>query len=113
MRLPARWRDFLARSSFARNVLLLMGGSAAGQFLVVLASPLVTRLYTPDELGVFGVYLSIFEIALVFVSFRYDWAIPVPKEDTEAVNLLAHLTSWVVASDASADRFRRLFRGDA
>lgn len=53
-----RLKALLPRSSFARNVAVLAGGTAVGQAIVVLASPILTRLYTPEDFGVLAVYTS-------------------------------------------------------
>ena len=75
--------------SFARNVAVLAGGTALGQGLAVLASPLLTRLYTPSGFGVLAAYTSIFSILLVVVALRYELAIPLPEDDETAGHLLA------------------------
>ncbi|MEM1589728.1 MAG: oligosaccharide flippase family protein [Candidatus Bathyarchaeia archaeon] len=77
-----------ARSSFARNVAILAGGTALGQAISVMASPVLTRLYTPDDFGVLAVYSSILGILSVVASWRYELAIPLPEEDEDAVNLV-------------------------
>jgi O-antigen/teichoic acid export membrane protein len=74
---------------FGRSVAVLAGGTALGQGLVVLATPLITRLYTPEDMGALTVYMSILAILLVAVCLRYELAIPLPKEDKTAANLLA------------------------
>lgn len=76
-----------APGSFARNVAVLAGGTALGQAITVLASPVLTRLYTPDDFGVLAVYSSILGILSVIASWRYELAIPLPEKDEDAVNL--------------------------
>ncbi|MEM2045975.1 MAG: oligosaccharide flippase family protein [Candidatus Bathyarchaeia archaeon] len=77
------------RGSFARNVAVLAGGTALGQAISVLASPILTRLYTPDDFGVLAVYSSILGILSVVASWRYELAIPLPDKDEDAVSLVA------------------------
>lgn len=79
----------LGRGSFARNVAVLAGGTALGQAISVLASPILTRLYTPDDFGVLAVYSSLLTVLSVVASWRYELAIPLPERDEEAVNLVA------------------------
>ncbi len=83
-----RLKALLPKSSFARNVAILAGGTAAGQSIVVLASPVITRLYSPEEFGVLAVYTSLLGILSVVASLRYELAIPLPEEDTDAASLL-------------------------
>jgi O-antigen/teichoic acid export membrane protein len=66
-----------------------MVGTAAGQAIMILASPLLARVYTPDQFGAYGVYVALVSIAAVVVALRYDAALPLPAEDDEAVDLLA------------------------
>jgi lipopolysaccharide exporter len=84
-----RVRGLLPRGNFARSVTTLAGGTALGQLLVVVAAPLLTRLYTPEDFGVLAVYASILGIVAVLASLRYELAIPLPDDDETAANLLA------------------------
>ncbi len=76
------------RGQFARGVYILAGGVVLGQAVTVLVSPILTRLYSPEDFGVFGVYASILGIVTVVASLRYEYAIPLPDEDTTAANVL-------------------------
>ena len=78
----------LPRGRFARSVALLAGGTALGQAITVLVSPILTRLYTPEDFGVFGVYASILGIVTVVASLRYEYALPLPEDDKVAANIL-------------------------
>lgn len=78
----------LPKGRFARAVALLVGGTALGQVVVAFASPILARLYTPEEFGVLAVYSSLVATVTVVSSFRYEQAIPLPKEEAAAINLL-------------------------
>lgn len=41
------------RSEFSRNVLTLMTGSTIAQAIPIAISPILTRVYTPENFGVF------------------------------------------------------------
>ena len=81
-------RASLPGGRFARSVTLLAGGTALGQAITVLASPVLTRLYTPGDFGILAVYSSILGILSVIASWRYELAIPLPEQDEDAVNLV-------------------------
>jgi O-antigen/teichoic acid export membrane protein len=81
-------KTLLPTGKFARSVTVLAGGTAIGQGLVVLASPLLTRLYSPNDFGVLAVYISILGILAVIASLRYEMSIPLPENDEAAANLL-------------------------
>ena len=79
----------LPKGQFVRSVTVLTGGTTLGQAIVVLASPILTRLYTPEDFGVLAVYSSILGVISVIASLRYELAIPLSEKDTDAANLLA------------------------
>lgn len=74
--------------SFGRNVAVLAGGTAAGQVLAALASPILTRMYTTEEFGTLAVYVSVLAILVVISSLSYELAIPMPDDDGVGANLL-------------------------
>ncbi len=78
------------------DVLLLAGGTALGQAMVILASPLLTRLYSPEAFGTLAVYTSALSIPLVFASLRYEQAIPLAPDEESATNLLAFCLCMVL-----------------
>lgn len=84
-------RSFISRllpkSDFARGVSVLVGGTASAQILLVLAAPLLTRLYTPEDFGLLAVYASLLALIGVVSSLRYELAIPLPDDDQEAANV--------------------------
>jgi len=66
-----------------------VGGTASAQILLVLAAPLLTRLYTPEDFGLLAVYASLLALIGVISSLRYELAIPLPEDDGEAANVAA------------------------
>ncbi|MFA6920221.1 MAG: oligosaccharide flippase family protein [Gallionella sp.] len=85
----------LRNSAFVTNVVKLAGGSAIGQALVMLSTPLITRLYGPADMGVFGLFMSFIAFASVGVALRYDLAIVAARDKFEADVLL--ITSIALA----------------
>lgn len=76
---------------------MLAGGTVLGQGIVVLASPIITRLYKPSDFGLLAVYGSILGIISVLASMRYETVIPLPKEDDDAANVMGLALIIVVA----------------
>jgi len=93
----ARLTRLLPKSQFARSVGVLVGGTASAQLLLILAAPLLTRLYTPDDFGLLAVYAGLLSIIAVIASLRYELAIPLPKSDQEAAHVVA-LSLLIVAA---------------
>lgn len=53
-----------------------------------MALPILTRLYSPADFNVLAVFSSLLSIVAVAACLRFDIAIPMPKGDGEAFNLL-------------------------
>jgi lipopolysaccharide exporter len=69
--------------------LQLGGSTAVAQGIVILSAPILTRVYSPAEMGQFGILLAFVGFAAVLVNLRYDMAIVSAPSDTEAARLLA------------------------
>ncbi|GAB2899223.1 lipopolysaccharide biosynthesis protein [Paralcaligenes ginsengisoli] len=85
------------RNGFIRSVSILVSGTAAGQALTMLVLPLLTRLYTPADFSILAVYTSLLGIIAVPACLRLDIAIPLPKHDTDAANILALALGFATA----------------
>ncbi len=76
------------QSEFTRNVLTLVSGSALSQMIVLAASPILTRIYQPNDFGVSALFLSICSILIVLVTGRYEMAIVQTKKNYDAISLM-------------------------
>lgn len=88
----------LPRQPFARGVGVLVGGTAGGQVLMVLAAPLLTRLFSPEDFGLLAVYGGLLALCLVVAGLRYEIAIPLPEDEQEAANVTALCLAAVTLS---------------
>lgn len=92
-------KRFLPKSEFGRNVLTLMTGTVIAQAIPIAISPILTRLYSPEEFGLFALYMGLASILNVIVTGRYEQAIMLPAEEEDATNLVAlSLTITVIIS---------------
>ena len=76
-------------TAFFSNVLKLVSGSIIAQILGILLIPVITRIYSPDDFGVYQLFLSISGILIAFSCLSYQLAIMLPREDEESANLVA------------------------
>lgn len=83
-----RIKGFMEKHSFAANVIKLGGGTALGQAVVILTTPVVTRLYTPEQMGLLGIFIAFVGFTSVAVSWRYELAIVSARDSDEANALL-------------------------
>ncbi|MGD9526938.1 lipopolysaccharide biosynthesis protein [Pseudonocardia sp.] len=86
LRIPQRLHN-LQMSPMARGVARIMTGSVAGQGLVILCYPVLTRLYDPAEFGLLTVFSSVVGMISVVSSVSLFQAIPVPPDDQDAADL--------------------------
>lgn len=94
-RIPDLFRRLVPFGPFSRNVSILAGGTALGQTLSILVTPVLTRLYSVQDFGYFQVYLSIMTFASLAVTLRFEQAIVLPEREEDAANLVA-VTLWTV-----------------
>ena len=81
-------RSLSLADGFVRNVFVLMSGTTAAMVVPLLATPLLTRLYTPEDYGIFAVYVSMVSLLSVLITGNYELALMLPEKDEEAFNLL-------------------------
>jgi len=93
--LGLRWEIF--KGKFVQNVLTLAAGTGLAQALVLAATPILTRLYSPIDFGALGVYTAAISILSVIVCGRYELAIVVAEEDRSGADLLVLSLGLAVA----------------
>jgi len=79
-----------------RGVVVLVGGTGAAQLLTLLVAPVLTRLYSPEEFGLLGVFVAGLSLLLVLATLGYELAIPMAKDDVSAMGLLVVCGSWTI-----------------
>ena len=87
MELFEKIRQRFLCDQFGRSVAKLAGGAAFGQALTLSVSPVLSRLYTPDDFGMLGVFSSIASIVTLYAAMSYEQAIPLADTDDEAGNI--------------------------
>ena len=76
------------RSDYTKNVITLMTGTGLAQLVPILISPILTRLYSPEDFGLIALYLSIVSIMTVLSTGRYEMAIMLPDKDDDVKGIL-------------------------
>lgn len=79
----------LFQSEFIKNIATLMGGTAIAQAIPLLLSPILSRLYTPEDFGIFALFMSITTLIGVISTGRYELAIMLPEKQKSAYNIMA------------------------
>lgn len=71
------------KGSFLYSVLTITSGTVIAQAITVLLSPVITRLYTPEDMGVLASYTAVTSILGVVAAGCYESAIVLPKTQRE------------------------------
>jgi O-antigen/teichoic acid export membrane protein len=88
---------FFPNSKFGLNVLTLMTGTAIAQAIPLAISPILTRIYTPDDFGLFAFYLVLVSIVGVMATGRYEMAIMMPaKEEEDEVRTIVSVATSIM-----------------
>lgn len=78
----------IRNNEFIRNIAILMTGTTVAQAIPIAISPILTRIYSPEEFGVFALYLSIVTVLAVIATGRYEFAVMLPDDDEDAIYIL-------------------------
>lgn len=91
--------DTAKSSSFTRNVLVLMSGATLAQAVPLAASPVLTRLYTPEDFGILGLFVAVTTVVGSMATGRYEMAVMIADTDKDAFDLT--ILCFVIATGLS------------
>ncbi|NNC41122.1 MAG: lipopolysaccharide biosynthesis protein [Acidimicrobiia bacterium] len=87
---------------FVRSTAILAGGTTLGQVLLVASSPVLTRLFDPEEFGIFGLYVAFIITVSSVLSLRYETAIVTAETLEDARNIAGLALRLVVPTSILA-----------
>ncbi len=92
------FRTINLKSEFTKSVLVLMTGSTIAQAIPIGISPILTRIYSPDDFGILAMFVTVTAIFSTVATARYELAIILPENDSEGSNLtiLSILISLII-----------------
>jgi lipopolysaccharide exporter len=76
------------KSTFFKNFYLVLSGSALSQVVVVFTTPILSRIYSPDDFGAASVFFSIVGFFTILSTFQYEGAIMLPKRNIDSLALV-------------------------
>lgn len=68
---------------------VLASGSGASKIIALACLPVITRLYTPADMGALALFAALLMLLVPTLTLQYHRALPVPRGDVAAANLLA------------------------
>lgn len=89
---------FLPKGSAMRHVSIIAGGTTIAQIINITTTPVLSRIYLPEDFGVMAAFLSVIAILNEATGLRYPLAIPLPKHDryADALIVLSFLIQFVL-----------------
>ena len=82
------------RSEYFSNISVQLIGTGVAQLIPFLISPILTRLYPEEGFATFTLFIAMVGVLVVPNGGRYYYAMVVPKEDSEAMEL-GKLSFWL------------------
>jgi O-antigen/teichoic acid export membrane protein len=79
---------------------MLSGSTALAQGIAILATPLLTRIFTPEDFGCLSIFAAFLGVSAVVCGFRYEVAITQAK--TEAAKIQLFYLSLLITALVSA-----------
>lgn len=83
------FKQLVSKSEFTKNTFILVIGTVIAQSIPLLLHPFLRRIYSPEDFGAMAVYLNIFGMLTIVSALRYEATIVLPKNNTEAANILS------------------------
>ncbi len=83
-----RFKEFLSSHEFVGHVLTLMTGTSVAQLLPILTMPILTRIYSQEAVGAWVVVIAVAGFVIPVAAWRYDLAIMLPDDESDARRLV-------------------------
>lgn len=89
-------RNLATKSPTVKNISTLLSGTVLSQLLAIATTPIISRLYTPEQMGLYTLFTSVAAMFVAIAGLRYDLAIVLPKSHGNA-RLLRNTVTVIIA----------------
>ena len=80
-------RTYIHNNQYLSHLMTLISGTLVAQIITFAVIPIITRIYTPEEFGLYSLFFSLVSIVGLVSSLKYEQAIVLPKLDKDAFSL--------------------------
>lgn len=98
MKIISFLRKKIGKSSLGKNITLIAGGTAFAQALGIIFSPIITRIYPPEQYGILTAYTAVLGLLAISASVDYQKAIPIADDEDKAISLLVLSFCFLLSS---------------
>ena len=81
-------RSIFRNSELLKNTLFLTMGTIVAQIISVIISPVLSRLYTPEDFGILGKITAFTSVFVAVSTLKFDMAIVISKSASETRDLI-------------------------
>ena len=95
MQIKNKYINRFLQSRIVRNTSVLLSGNILAQIVTLAAYPIISRLYSPDEMGTLHLFVSIFAILVLLANAEYQNVLVFHKEEKDLSSVLILCLSTV------------------
>lgn len=70
---------FFTQSGLRKSVLTMMAGTAMSQVIIVICMPILTRLYSPEDFGIYALFISVTGLISPLAFLKYEEVLLITK----------------------------------
>lgn len=89
MQIKNKYINRFLQSRIVRNTSVLLSGNILAQIITLAAYPIISRIYSPDEMGTLNLFVSIFAILVLLANAEYQNVLVFHKEEKDLPSVLA------------------------
>lgn len=79
---------------YLKNIGFQSGGNILAQVINIVSLPIITRLFTPAEIGVFNLFMQFMALSTILISLRVEHVVMLPKTDDHARELVGFVAGF-------------------
>lgn len=93
------FKSKLSKLESLKNISVLLSGSVFAQLILLAATPVLTRIYSPSDFGILAIFIALVSIIGIIANGRYEIAITQAEseDDSLALVVLAIIFSVFIA----------------
>ena len=81
-------QEYIYKNIFFKNILVASSGTIFAQSLGLITTPIITRIYTPNDYGMFSAILAVVMVLSSVSTLRYEIAIPIERDLNKIFSLV-------------------------
>ena len=89
MQIKNKYINRFLQSRIVRNTSVLLSGNMLAQIITLAAYPIISRIYSPEEMGTLNLFVSIFAILVLLANAEYQNVLVFHKEEKDLPSVFA------------------------